>query len=55
MAVIKTKEHGKMSRTKLKKAVRQHGTMANYARSINVAPSTVRNWKLRLAKVNANG
>lgn len=55
MAKIKTRRRGietghigRLTKTDFKKAVKEHGTMANWARSLGIPTSTVRNWKARL-------
>ena len=51
--LINTDTLGKLSRTKLRRLIKENGTQAALARSINVSPSTVRNWGLRLRRVNS--
>lgn len=48
--VINTKQ-GKLSWTTYNKLVKEHGTQRKVAEEMGVAPSTVRNWGLRLRKV----
>lgn len=45
---INTVELGVLSRKQFKQAVKQHGSVAAWARSINVPPGTVGKWKARL-------
>lgn len=50
---IQTNKLGRLSRTALKKRIREAGSQAALAREIGVADSTVRNWRLRLNRVSA--
>lgn len=45
---INTDRLGTLSRKQFKAAVREHGTMANWARELGVPSSTVRNWRADL-------
>jgi len=45
---ISTERLGTLSRKQFKAAVREHGTMANWARELGVPSSTVRNWRADL-------
>ena len=45
---INTERLGTLSRKQFKAAVREHGTMANWARELGVPSSTVRNWRADL-------
>ena len=41
---VNTESLGAVTRTKLRKLVKEHGTVSAAARSIGVAPSTFRGW-----------
>lgn len=47
---IETQALGTIYRTTLEKRIREAGSQAKLARQLNVAESTVRNWRLRLKK-----
>lgn len=48
--LVQTADHGPISKTRLRKLVKEHGSLAGVARSLQVAPSTVRHWKYLLSK-----